>query len=108
MKKHHIDNFVKGWLVGDFEPSIIRTQHFEFMVRYYKAGDKEVRHVHKVADEITVIITGAFRMNRKKLKAGDIVHLAPGQPADFECLVDGANAVIKTPSVIGDKYVLTN
>jgi quercetin dioxygenase-like cupin family protein len=104
MKLHNLSSFTRGWFVGDFEPSIIRTKDFECMVHYYKAGDSEARHVHKVADEITVIVHGVFKMSGQRLQAGDIVHLLPGEPADFECLEDGATTVVKTPSVIGDKY----
>ena len=107
MKKYNLqNNFIRGWVVGDFEKSIFPTKDFEFMVRYYKAGDKEPKHVHKIADEVTVIVSGKFKMNGEEVVAGDVIHLAPGDPTDFECLEDGANAVIKRPSVMGDKYLV--
>lgn len=106
MKKYCLEDFTRGWIIGDFEPSIFRTKDFECMVRYYKAGDVEQKHVHKIADEVTIIISGKFKMNEEILGAGDIVHLAPNDPVDFACLEDGANAVIKRPSVMGDKYPL--
>jgi quercetin dioxygenase-like cupin family protein len=106
VKKHRLKDFARGWIIGDFDPSIIRTKDFEFMVRHYQAGDTEQKHIHKIADEITVIVSGIFKMNGEILEAGDIIHLTPGEPADFECLEDGANAVIKTPSVMGDKYLV--
>jgi len=106
MKKYKLENFTRGWIVGDFEPNILRSKDFEVMVRYYKAGDKEAKHVHKIADEITVIISGKFKMNGEILTAGDIVHLLPNDPTDFECLEDGANVVTKRPSVMGDKYLV--
>ncbi len=106
MNIFHLKNFHRGWLIGDFEPHIIHTKSFEFMVRHYKKGDTEPKHLHKEADEITVIISGKFLMNGKELNEGDIVHLKPGEAADFECLEDGSNAVVKTPSVKGDKYLV--
>lgn len=106
MKKYKLENFTRGWIVGDFEPNIIRSKDFEVMVRYYKAGDKEAKHVHKIADEITVIISGKFKMNGEILTAGDIIHLLPNDPTGFECLEDGANVVTKCPSVMGDKYLV--
>jgi len=106
MKKYNLDKFTRGWLVGDFTPNIIRTKNFEFMVRFYNKGESEQKHVHKIADEITVIISGVFLMNNEKLFKGDIIHLLPGDATDFTCLEDGATAVIKTPSVMGDKYIL--
>jgi len=106
MKKYRLDSFTKGWFIGDFEPNIFRTKDFEVMVRYYATGDKEAKHVHKVADEITVIVSGKFKMNGEIFGPGDICHLSPGEPADFECLESGANMVIKMPSVMGDKYLV--
>lgn len=106
MKKYHLDQFTRGWMVGHFQPSIIESKEAEFMVRYYKKGDREPKHMHKEAHEITVVISGAFKMNTVLLGPGDIVHLIPGIAADFECLEDGANAVFKTPSVIGDKHLV--
>ena len=40
MKIHKLKNFTRGWLIGDFEPTILATKDFEFMVRHYKKGDK--------------------------------------------------------------------
>jgi quercetin dioxygenase-like cupin family protein len=106
MKKYRLENFTRGWLVGDFSPSLIQTKDFEFMVRHYTKGETEDIHVHKKADEITVVVSGHFKMNGEELKSGDVVHLQPGESAGFECLEDGATAVVKTPSVIGDKYLV--
>lgn len=106
MTKYKLENFTRGWLVGDFDPSILRTKDFEFMVRYYKSGDTEALHTHKEADEITVIVSGHFQMNDEELLVGDVIHLKPGESSDFKCLEDGATAVIKTPSVINDKYII--
>jgi quercetin dioxygenase-like cupin family protein len=106
MQITRLENYTKGWVVGDFEPNVIKTKDFEFAVKFYEQGDKEQNHIHKVAKEITVIVNGEFKMNQQNLKAGDVVYLAPGEAADFECLSKGSTAVIKTPSVQGDKYNL--
>ena len=104
MKVLRLEQFTKGWVVGDFEPSIIRTKDFEVSVRNYEAGDTETEHIHKVATEITIITSGIFQMNGQRLIAGDVVVLEPGQSARFACVESGSNTIIKTPSVIGDKY----
>ena len=106
MKTYKLQQFTRGWLVGDFEPNIIRTKDFEFMVRSYKEGEKEQAHIHKIADEITVIVSGVFSMNGNIVTAGDIVHLLPGDATDFICIESGSTAVVKTPSVMNDKYLI--
>jgi mannose-6-phosphate isomerase-like protein (cupin superfamily) len=105
MKKFKLENFIKGWIIGNFEPNIIKTDKFEFAIKEYKKGDKEVVHFHKKADEISVIISGVFKMNDEILKKGDIVWISPLEVTDFFCLEDGYNAVIKIPSVKNDKYL---
>ena len=106
MKTYQLKNFTRGWVAGDFEPGVIRTKNFEFAVQYFKAGEKPAKHVHKIAGEISVVVFGEFIMNGRRLTAGDVIYLEPGEPAEFECLKDGATAVVKTPSVIGDKYLV--
>ena len=59
MKVDKLKNFTKGWVVGNFEPSLLKTDDFEVAVKYYKAGDYEEKHYHKVATEITIISEGS-------------------------------------------------
>lgn len=106
MKIFKLEDFVRGWVVGDFEPSIIKTKDFEFAVQYFKAGQIDSKHIHKLASEITVIVFGEFSLNGQKLVKGDVVKIEPGDSSEFSCLTDGATAVVKTPSVKGDKYLV--
>ncbi len=105
MEIYRLDTMKKGWLVGDFLPSVLRTNEVEVAVRPFLAGAFEERHVHKIATEITVITSGRARMSGRDLAAGDVVVLAPGEASDFEGLEEGSVVVIKLPSVIGDKYL---
>lgn len=105
MKEFELSDFIRGWLIGDFEPTVFRTKDFEFGVKVYKRGDKEKKHMHKVVDELTVIVSGKFRMTGKVYKSNDIIWIQPGDATDFECLEDGATAIIKIPSVKNDKHV---
>src|SRR3989339_10957 len=105
MEIFKLKNFTRGWVAGNFEPAILKTEDFEFAVQYYKKGDTEKAHIHKIADEISVVVYGQFQMNDEILKRGDAIWLKPGdEMTGFECLEDGATAVIKRPSVIGDKH----
>lgn len=106
MKKIRLENFTKGWFVGDFEPSLYKIKEAEVCVKYYKQGEKDQKHVHKISTEITTVLDGKFVMNEMELVEGDIIVLPPNEPAEFECLKDGKITVIKIPSVAGDKYLV--
>lgn len=101
----NIDNYVKGWLVGDFEPALFNSKDIEVSIKYYKAGDKESSHVHKIATEYTIVVSGKVAMNDKVYNSKDIIKVKPGEYTDFESLENSITLVIKTPSVLGDKYL---
>ncbi len=104
MKNFRLDDMVKGWFVGDFSPTAFATKDCEVAVKNYKLGDYEGPHHHKVATEITVVISGKVRMVGKIWDAGDIIVLEPGTVTDFEALTDATNVVVKVPGAINDKY----
>jgi len=106
MKKYRIENFTKGWFIGDFEPSLIKTKYFEIAIKIYKKGDKEDAHLHKIADEFTIITQGSCKMYDQVFKSGDIVWIEKGDVTSFEALEDCTTTVIKIPSVMGDKYIV--
>jgi len=104
MELSSLDRMVNGWFVGDFEPTALRTSACEVAVKRYVAGDKEPRHHHKIAEEITVILAGRAVMDGTILTAGTIARLRPGESTGFEALEDTTTLVVKLPSVRGDKY----
>lgn len=106
MKLYKLNRFIGGWVVGNFDPSIIKTSEFEFGVKHYIAGQRDVAHLHKQAQEITIIVSGVFRFNGRKVKKDDVILLNKGDISSFECMETGSIACIKTPSVIGDKHVI--
>lgn len=107
MKIFKLKNMKKGWFIGDFDPTCFKTKDFEVACKNYKKGEKEGRHVHRVATEFTLIQSGRAKMNGKRMKAGDIMVLKPGETSDFEALEDGVTVVVKVPSVRGDKHILS-
>lgn len=104
MTKHRLESMKGGWFVGDFDPVVLRTTECEVACKHYCAGDKEPRHVHKVATEVTLIVHGRVTMNGVEHSAGDIIRLEPGDATDFCVLEDAITLVVKLPSVRGDKY----
>ncbi|MCF5648085.1 hypothetical protein GIV49_00615 [Pseudomonas syringae] len=106
MKTARLEDMVKGWFVGGFEPAVFSTESCEVGVKTYKAGEKEAAHYHKVATEITVLIAGSVNMRDQVWDAGDIIVLEPGDVTAFEALTDATTVVVKVPGVLADKYVV--
>ena len=106
MKTSKLSEMTKGWFVGNFEPTLYRTNDVESAVKSYKAGDYEAAHYHKIATEITVIISGTVRMNGIEYGEGDIIVIEPGEATDFLAVTDSVNAVIKIPGANNDKYLM--
>ena len=104
MKVHKLDDMVKGWFVGHFTPTALTTAQFEVGVKYYKAGDAEAAHHHKVATELTVVVSGRVTMFGREFGPGDIVTVEPGESTGFVALEDSSTVVVKTPSLPADKY----
>jgi mannose-6-phosphate isomerase-like protein (cupin superfamily) len=100
----NLEEFTNGWIVGDFTPTLVSNKDVEVAIKKYKLDDCETRHVHKIATEYTVVVSGKVKMNNKIYSAGDVVEIKPGVSTDFLCLEDSITVVIKTPSVVGDKY----
>jgi quercetin dioxygenase-like cupin family protein len=97
---------VKGWFVGEFQPSALKTEACEVAFKRYKSGDHEAAHYHKVATEVTFVARGRVRMCEKEWGAGSIIVLTPGEVTNFFALEDSDTLVVKVPSVKNDKYLV--
>lgn len=105
MEIFKLDDMIKGYFIGNFDPSIIKTNDVEIAIKTYKKGESEQRHYHKIATEITAIITGKVKMNGNIYDKGDIVVIKPYESTDFEALEDSINVVVKIPGANNDKYL---
>ena len=105
MKTYYLDEFTKGWFIGNFSPSINQTTAFECAIKKYKAGDRESKHYHLVAIEYTVIASGRVLMNSVEYGPDSIIEIKPGEATDFEAITDTITFVVKTPAVKDDKFL---
>lgn len=106
MELSYLKDYIRGWFVGNFSPSILKTNDFEVGIKKYKAGDTEHKHYHKIATEITVIVSGTVEMNGITYTEDDIITIDPGESTNFKSITDSVTVVVKTPSVENDKYVV--
>lgn len=103
MRIHNLENTVRGWFIGNFEPTLYKAD-FEVAVKKYKAGEKENKHYHKLSKEFTVIVSGVVSMNDCTYKENDIIQIDEYDETDFICIEDAVTVVVKTKSIVGDKY----
>ena len=104
MITENLNNMTKGWFIGNFDPSLFKTNDVEVAVKRYKAGDHEDAHFHKIATEYTVIIEGEVEMNGVRYGKDDIIVMEPGEATDFTAITDSVNVVVKMPGANNDKY----
>ena len=105
MRVFKLSDMVKGWLIGNFEPVVFKTSDVEVAVKKYKKGDNESTHHHKIATEITVIVSGEVMMSGHFYKEGDILLIEPNVSTDFLALTDVVTTVVKLPGASNDKYL---
>ena len=106
MKTYKLADMIKGWFIGDFEPSIIKTKDFEVGVLERKKGLERPMHYHKEAIEVSILIEGSAKINGVEIGVGDIFVLDRNEVVDAESYEDSKLVVVKTPSVMGDKYLV--
>jgi mannose-6-phosphate isomerase-like protein (cupin superfamily) len=104
LQRHQLGDFTKGWFVGNFEPTLLRSDEVEVAVKHYRAGEHEAAHYHRVATELTVIVAGTVRMSGEEIGAGEIIRIPPGEATDFLAVTDATTVVVKMPCLAGDKY----
>ena len=105
LERHQLEKFIEGWFVGRFDPTLISTDAVEVAIKHYRAGDHEEEHHHKVATELTAVVSGRVQMSGEEFGPGEIVRIKPGRSTDFKALTDATTVVVKMPCVAGDKYM---
>lgn len=106
MKTGKLADMYRGWIIGDFEPSLLRTKDFEVGVLLHPKGERWPAHYHKIGTEYNVLISGSMRVCDTELVAGDTFVIEPGEIADPIFHEDCRILCVKLPSDTGDKYIV--
>ena len=104
MEIRRIEDFTRGWIIGNFDPSLLKTDKFEVGLLRHKAGEVWPKHYHKVGTEYNILVNGKMIIQDKELKPGDVFVCNPGEVADPIFIEDCTVLVVKVPSIPGDKY----
>lgn len=106
MKTHKLSDFTRGWVIGDFTPSLLKTTQFEVGVMHHHQGEQWPHHIHLIATEYNIMVSGEMTIQGVLLKAGDVFVLEPGDVADPVFHQDCVIVCVKVPSVKGDKHLV--
>lgn len=106
MNHFKLEDFFKGWVIGNFSPSLHKNSDFEVGIKFFLAGEVEDAHKQLVATEITVVVAGRIRLGENEYSQGDIIEILPNEVADFESLTNSSLVCIKFPSIPNDKVVV--
>lgn len=104
MKTAKLNNMWRGWFIGNFEPSVLKTDQFEVALLSHKKGEIWTHHYHAVATEYNLLISGKMTICNTLVQPGDIFVLDPYELADPVFHEDCLIVCVKTPSLPKDKY----
>lgn len=104
MNVYSLSDFTRGWIIGNFEPSLLKTDKFEVAIMHHKKGEEWSCHYH-TATEYNYLAEGKMLMHGITLNKGDVFVIHPYEIADPIFLEDCVVVVVKTPSIPGDKYL---
>jgi dTDP-glucose pyrophosphorylase len=102
----NIHDFTRGWFIGDFLPSIIKTKNYEIALLTHLKDEQWDYHYHEKSDEINFLINGKMRINDRIITERQVFYIPKKQIACPQFLENCKILCIKFPSVIGDKYCL--
>lgn len=105
MYTSRLRDFVGGWFVGDFEPTLLKCAQVEVCVKRLPKGSTEPVHYQQSATEYTLVVSGRCRIGSLTLVQDDILTIPPGQAAGFEALTDVTLVIVKAPSLPNDKII---
>ena len=102
-----LSNFKRGWIIGDFEPSLLKNTGVELAVMKEKKGvDYEGFHYHEKCTEINILIKGKIKISDKIINPHDIFIFKPYAPTICEFLEDSEWVVFKNKNSKNDKVIM--
>lgn len=105
-KFYNLENFIRGWIIGNFEPNLYKTNNFEISVQTHKENEIHPFHIHETLEEINIIIEGKMIFNGKELSLNDIFVSPKGTLSCCKFLSDCKIICIKIPSNPLDKIII--
>jgi len=106
MKTFNAEQFMNkgGWFIGNFEPSVLKTDQFEVCYKIHPAGEEWSKHHHKISDEINFLMKGKMTVNDVIIESNTVFVIEKNESVKPIFLEDCELIVVKVPSSLNDKY----
>lgn len=106
MEITHLNEFTKGWFIGNFTPSLVQTPFIEVGIVKHKQAEYWPVHKHIASDEVNVLLEGSMTLNKIPLYKNHIFKINKDENSSVEFLTDCSILVIRIPNFKGDKVTL--
>ena len=104
MDVRKLSEFVGGWFVGNFQPTLLKTPDFEVAWKVHTQHEGVEPHLHRHVTEYNLLAHGSMTVNGVLLNAQDLFVLHPGERVDIVIHTDEVHVVcVKVPSIPADK-----
>ena len=98
--------YTRGWLVGDFEPSILRTKEMDVGWMVHEKDEIWDFHYHQTCVEINFLVSGRMKINEEFIEPGQMFVFEKNIIACPLFLEKCTVLCIKIPSAPGDKCII--
>jgi mannose-6-phosphate isomerase-like protein (cupin superfamily) len=102
----NLQDYHRGWIIGDYEPAVLKTDQFEVGILNHTKGEEWPAHYHEHCDEYNVLLKGEMQINGRTIYENQIFFIPKNILSVPTFIKDCVILCIKTPSVPGDKVVV--
>ncbi|MBR3516852.1 MAG: hypothetical protein IKO10_11110 [Lachnospiraceae bacterium] len=102
MKHFRIDDMHLGFFVGDFEPTVFRTNAVEMAIKQIAKGTLDGGYYREIDTEIINVLSGEVECNGEHFQKGDILLFTQGEMISIFALEDSNVLISKLPGTKGD------
>lgn len=107
MRVSNLADYWRGWFLGNFEPTVLKTEQFEVGILTHNKGEQWPAHIHQKSTEYNVLLEGKMRVNGRIINKNDVFIIEKNEIAqpifDEDCRI----LVIKVPSIPNDKIIVS-
>lgn len=104
MDVHKLSDFIGGWFIGDFQPTLLKTPGFEVAWKVHTGHEGVEPHLHRQVTEYNLLAHGSMTVNGVRLEERDLFILHPGERVDIDIHTEQVHVVcVKVPSIPADK-----